>query len=511
MTPNAILAGAVLGRLVDLGASQFVVSAGARNVPLVSSLLAKGQGLGLRVRHHFDERSAAFFALGLAKKSGKPVAVLTTSGTAAAELLPAAIEAYYSGIPLVLVTADRPASYRGSGAPQAIEQAGLFGPYVFALDVSEPPELSALADWKGDLPLHLNVSFDEPRAEDRTASWEGEPGPISLRSAEPATLQALEAFCEDREGMLVLLGELDESWRAEVERFLGSLGRPVWAEATSGLREGAALSGRIVLGEPVLPKKVLRIGGVPSLRLWRDLEENSAIPVLSICRRPFSGLARPSQLIVTAAFPAVTCTTQQGQSADPTLLDEVALVRFPRSEPSLVHALSRHVPSEALVYLGNSLPIREWNSFAVVDPPHPHCYASRGANGIDGQVATFLGLSDGEGESWGIFGDLTALYDLNAPALLPRLSPGKRRIVVIHNGGGRIFSRLPSMAGMAEEEKQITENRHDRRFEAWAAMWGMDYRLWRAGEEFPDDLPDTVLIEAVPDEAETEAFWNWGK
>jgi 2-succinyl-5-enolpyruvyl-6-hydroxy-3-cyclohexene-1-carboxylate synthase len=233
--------------------------------------------------------------------------------------------------------------------------------------------------------------------------------------------------------------------------------------------------------------------------------------VLSICRRPFSGLARPSQLLVTGTFPAFTVPTEEGQIPDPTLFDGAAFARFPRSEPALVHSLSREIPSHALVYLGNSLPIREWNGFATIGPPHPHAHASRGANGIDGQVATFLGLSNGAGESWGIFGDLTALYDLNAPALLAQLAPGKRRIVVINNGGGRIFSRLPSMSGMAHDEKQVTENRHQLAFEAWAAMWGMEYRLWRAGDAFPADLPDTVLIEVVPDETETEAFWKWGK
>jgi 2-succinyl-5-enolpyruvyl-6-hydroxy-3-cyclohexene-1-carboxylate synthase len=520
MTPNAILAGAVLGRLAGLGVGEFVVCAGARNVPLVGSLLARCQDHGLSVWHHFDERAAAFFALGLAKRSGNPVAVLTTSGTAVAELLPAAIEAYYSGIPLVLVTADRPAGFRGSGAPQAIEQSGIFGPYAKALDVEAVEGLASLDGWTGDAPLHLNVCFDEPRADDRNASWEPA-APVAERANVPSerpndahpggVAASVTAFCTDRDGLLILLGELPFSWRGTVTRFLVSLGSPVWAEATSGLRESPALAALLRYGEPALPQRVLRIGGVPSLRLWRDLETNPAIPVLSICRRPFSGLARPSQLVVTDAFPVFTVPTQEGVVPDPTLFDGAAFDRFPRSEPALVHALSAEIPSHALVYLGNSLPIREWNSFAVIDPPHPHAFASRGANGIDGQVATFLGLSNGVGESWGIFGDLTALYDLNALALLPQLAAEKRRIVVINNGGGRIFSRLPSMAGMARDEKQITENRHQLGFEAWAAMWGIEYRLWRAGEAFPADLPGTVLIEAVSEESETEAFWKSGK
>ncbi len=510
MTPNATLAGAVLGRLAGLGVEHFVVCAGARNVPLVASLLSRCQDLKLRVWHHFDERAAAFFALGLSKRSGEPVAVLTTSGTAVAELLPATIEAHYSGVPLVLVTADRPADFRGSGAPQAIEQAGIFGPYAIALDVSAAVDLEAFPDWTGEAPLHLNVCFDEPVAADRNQVWE--PDKISIPPVGPeACLEVVNDFCKDREGLLVLLGELPEEWRETVRWMLRHLGVPVWAEATSGLREDPDLAPLIVFGEPALPGKVLRIGSVPSLRLWRDLEANPFIPVLSVSRRPFSGLARSSELLVIDRFPPVHEPTQEGQVRDPRGYDRRDLLRFPKSEASLVHDLSFQIPAGALIYLGNSLPIRQWNFFASIDPPHPHCYASRGANGIDGQVATFLGLSEGEDEAWGIFGDLTALYDLNAPALLGQLALAKRRFVVINNAGGRIFSRLPSMAGMEKSEKQITENRHGIGFEAWAAMWGIEYRLWRAGEAFPIDLPETVLIEAIPDEAETEAFWKWGK
>ena len=128
-----------------LGTRDFCVCAGSRNSPLLAVL-------GTDVYSFVDERSAAFFAIGRSKLHGAPVAVVTTSGTAAAELLPAAIEAYYSGIPLILITADRPARFRGTGAPQSIEQLGLFGVYAE----------TALQSWSGARPLHLNIEFDEP-------------------------------------------------------------------------------------------------------------------------------------------------------------------------------------------------------------------------------------------------------------------------------------------------------------------------------------------------------------
>ena len=128
----------------ELGVEDYCVCGGSRNAPLIAMVGA--------AYTFVDERSASFFALGRAKLTGRPVAVITTSGTAVAEMLPAAIEAHYSGVPLILITADRPARYRGTGAPQAIEQEGLFGVYA-SRDA---------ASWSRVGPLHINVEFDEP-------------------------------------------------------------------------------------------------------------------------------------------------------------------------------------------------------------------------------------------------------------------------------------------------------------------------------------------------------------
>jgi len=142
---NIAVAREILDRVRRAGVTDFCVCGGSRNAPLLAVVSGP-------VYTFIDERSAAFFALGRAKRDGRPVAVITTSGTAAAELLPAAVEAYYSGVPLLLITADRPARYRGTGAPQAIEQIGLFGRYAE----------TDLDRWSRRGPLHVNVEFDEP-------------------------------------------------------------------------------------------------------------------------------------------------------------------------------------------------------------------------------------------------------------------------------------------------------------------------------------------------------------
>ncbi len=517
MTVNSRLAATTLGHLAGLGVTEFVICAGARNAPLVMSLLATCQEKGLKVYHHFDERPAAFFAMGLAKRSGHPVAVLTTSGTAVAELLPATIEAYYSGIPLILVTADRPSSFRGSGAPQAIEQPGIFGPYApVALDIGGEGDFAGLSGWSRREPLHLNLCFEEPGPGECCQEWEPVmlPEPLVTESGDVGKI--LSSFCKGTDRLIVLLGELPRAWRDSVEAFLLALGAPVWAEATSGLRESARLCEQMIRSESLVaglgPRQVLRIGGVPSLRFWRDLEKRTDIEVLSLSSCDFSGLARLSRHFVRDEFPAITMEQRTRVDGLPPFTDaklEDSLTKHYSAEPSMVRELSRHIPREALVFLGNSLPIREWNLAASFEIPHPRAYASRGANGIDGQIATFLGLSEGEGEgeAWGIFGDLTALYDLNAPALIGQLGRGRRRVVILNNGGGRIFSRLPSMAGLTEPHKQVTENRHSRHFENWAAMWDLAYVRWPAGDPFPEISGETVVIEIIPDEQSTEAFW----
>lgn len=148
----------LIGQMREAGVDEFCVCAGSRNSPLLAVLGGLSGGNGqpatgdLRLFSFIDERSAAFFALGRTKLHGKPTAVVTTSGTAVGELLPATIEAHYSGLPLVLITADRPARFRGTGAPQTIEQLGIFGPYAS----------TSIDTWTHDEPLHINIEFDEP-------------------------------------------------------------------------------------------------------------------------------------------------------------------------------------------------------------------------------------------------------------------------------------------------------------------------------------------------------------
>ncbi|MEM7698491.1 MAG: 2-succinyl-5-enolpyruvyl-6-hydroxy-3-cyclohexene-1-carboxylic-acid synthase [Verrucomicrobiota bacterium] len=536
---NSELAALAIARLESSGVKCWVVCAGARNLPLVKALLAWREERHYQIYHHFDERAAAFFALGLCKCQDSPVAVVTTSGTAVSELFSAVIEASYTSASLALVTADRPREFRGSGAPQSIEQAGIFGTYpVVAADIAEPAELAALP-WMGEGVLHLNLCFAEPTAAP-SLPWEAVADlPVWFPEPDPdesGRKVSVDWFFREVSRPLVLLGDLPEAWREPVKHLLDRHAAPFWAEATSGLREVAEWANRQLVSEGELkayqPDGVLRIGGVPSCRFWRDLERNDDVFVHSLVYAPFSGLARESgwELCedLTGLSPGpnpVESETKEGLVDDLTLLNPETerstgdsleaipdwsglLERHVRSEPGVMRRLSRVIPSEARVFLGNSLPIREWNLAADLTTPHADVWANRGVNGIDGEVATFLGLCQGVSEGWGIFGDLTALYDLNAPALIGQIDTERLRIVVLNNGGGRIFSRLPSLADLDEPAREVVENEHAISFRPWAELWGLEYLAWDVGASFPAELPDRCVIEIGIDERASALFWE---
>lgn len=498
-----------LSTLAHFGIQEVCVAAGARNAPLVAALLASTH---LKIWNFFEERCAGFFALGRLMADRTPVAVITTSGTAAAELLPAAIEAYYQGLPLFLLTADRPKSYRGSGAPQAIEQNGLFGVYAQPLgdwDVADDPlEMYATTF---DRPLHLNVCLDEPLAADACGvDFSGVQPPVVTHVSQPCT-----AACD-----LVLAAGMHPDDAREAAPILAALGVPIMAEATANLHGFAELQSLLVPGgeralQTCRPSHVLRLGGVPSWRWWRDLEDLAKTRVTNITRTGFSGLARREN-VETLSWASLRHAALSAAAEPCNILrfePDRELEKFPQSEPGWLRQLSSLVPAGSRVFLGNSLPIREMNLVLKNVQPGVELYANRGANGIDGLVSTFLGMSAGHaGENWLILGDLSALYDLAAPWVISQLHQPNLRIVVINNGGGKIFSRVNSLRALPEEARSMIENRHALGFEPWARLWGLEYVHTEDTRDLADLLPVPVIIEIRPDPFQTEAFWKeWQK
>lgn len=507
---------AVVGSCLEAGVGEFVVCAGARNAALLEALARAEQAGRARVWHHFEERSAGFFALGRTMATGGPCAVVTTSGTAAAELLPAVIEAFYQARPLLAITADRPAGFRGTGAPQTIVQPGIFGGHAFA---------GALAEWDGRGPCHWNVELEEGLDFDETGGNFPELG-IFTPPRDRIDVGAFARWLRsDRyRGLVVMVGGLEPIEQEEVFHFCHALGAPVIAEAASGLRE-ALVDLSLPDGDRLLaartPGKVLRLGEVPSGRFWRDLENLPQTSVWSVCRNGLPGLARESMVLRGAlerVLPALGGIEPVGDTLDflplrsgrAMRIDE-ALETYPDSEPGLVRMVSNYASLGSGVYLGNSMPVREWNLFAQWRQPVTRVRTNRGANGIDGQLSTWLGWSADLTDAWALVGDLTALYDPAAGNLLRQVENRGRRLVVINNRGGAIFSRLPRLSAMSGRAVEWMLNRHEADLAGLAAMWGMGHVRVRTADDF-DALPEggdqTVLVEVLPDEKQTDAFWR---
>lgn len=504
---NADLCSKVFNFLQQIKVDTVVVCAGARNAPFVIHL----EKQKFKNIHYFEERSAAFFALGLMESSGKPVAVITTSGTAAAELLPAAIESHYQGLPLILITADRPKTYRGSGAPQTIQQPGLFSYYVeqcldWDVNTAEFRIETAL-----NRPLHMNICFDEPLVDSLSPISQTE---NHTHVEKPFFKTAQKSDFQKIKKPLVVVGQIYESQKADVINWICKVKAPVYLESLSQLRGEKSIAAYIIDSTDTVVKKIfehklcesiVRIGNVPTLRFWRDLENTfKNIAVYNFTNQNFSGLARPCEnykINFNEAVEASNMSLTKIKEVDATLQQEKLklLLQYPESEAACVRHLSTAM-NGAAVYLGNSLPIREWDEFSVSSlSENQPVYANRGANGIDGQVSTYLGWAMQRTLSWCVVGDLTALYDLAALGLARNTST-VQRVVIINNFGGQIFSKV------FNNNKFV--NTHGIEFKMWASMWKWDYHMVKSQADFKNiaDAGLNLVIEIQPDSLQSKLF-----
>lgn len=518
---NGVLAQQVLEELIAEGITEFCLCPSSRNAPLVYPLVNSSQ---VQIYYWPEERSAAFFALGRIKETKRPVAVVTTSGTAVGELLPAAMEGYYSGLPLVLITADRPRRFRGTGAPQSAEQIGIFSHYVEEFQDIGEGEICSIAHWTRAKPIHLNLCFEEPKDRDceliridECFIKEKKVASINF-SPDGRYLSFLQKSCFP----LVVVGEMDHSDREEAIDFLLHLSAPIYAEGISSLREECRLDHLKIKrieqiwqlsdahGYPI--DGILRIGGIPTARLWRDLEfKEGEIPVCSISPNPFSGLSW-GEVIHTSLSPFFSWAKtipkkhvyrdEEWKKADRLAYHHIITLfeEEPLAEASLIHVLSKAIPSESKIYLGNSMPIREWDQAATYEIPHFHMGCNRGVNGIDGQLATFLGFCSKEQENWAILGDLTMLYDLVAPWIASQMPDLLANVVVVNNGGAGIFTHLFNHSAFL--------NRHELSFEYLAKFWGWEYERWKSIPTSIEKCRGKRLIELIPDSKATERFWR---
>jgi 2-succinyl-5-enolpyruvyl-6-hydroxy-3-cyclohexene-1-carboxylate synthase len=488
---------AFVDELVRCGMRHAVTCPGSRNAPLALTLAGQA---GLGAVSVIDERSAGFVALGMAKASGRPVAITCTSGTATANLHPAVVEAWEARVPLLVLTADRPPELREVGAGQAIDQLKLYGGAVkwfVEVGTHEPGSEAAIhhralacrAWWTAaggrPGPVHLNFPLREPLAPTAEpldpADWEGRPGGrpwTELREHAGAPhagdVHALAARIASTARGAIVCGPLAEEIAEPAARLAAECGWPLLAEPTSGVRCGEHDRSHVVAHYDVLlrvkrfaaahrPDLVLRVGDMPTSKPLRGWVAQAPQVVLDPHAAWHEPTRRAELLVKAAAAPTLDALAaaieMRTAERDPAWLRAwraadaqvpAALDRAPDPfEPKELARLEPELPDGAVVWLSSSMPVRDVEAYFPQSPKRLRFLANRGANGIDGVVSSAAGaaLATG-GPVWLLTGELALLHDLGG-LHAARRAGADLRIVCLNNGGGAIFDFLPVAAAAA--------------------------------------------------------------
>lgn len=524
-TLNALWAQALIDSCVQAGARQAVICPGSRSTPLALACFEDAQ---LQTRVVIDERSAGFLALGIGLESGAPAILVCTSGTAGAHFYPAVIEACAAGVPMIVLTADRPWELHGFGAPQTIDQTDLFGRHVRAAVSLGLPEASAEvfshlraaitrgveAACRGPRgPVHFNCPFREPLAPTDHPTHQVDAGlasalaaPRSAREGAPVSLpnpteiEEVRRLIRGAQRALIVCGPRakDDGFGAAVCALGAGYGMPVLAEAASQARFGCGTEVvahyDAILSDPssanaLRPDLVLRFGGgLTSKRLQQWLDDGPAAQLhFSDEGARFDPRHRAARVVVGPAnevchtLSAGVLPTSNGYGAAWRAAEakarsalEAAFAGDPRlTEPRVAREVVAALPSGSQLFVSSSMPIRDVDAFAHTTE-RVRLFSNRGVNGIDGVVSSALGVAASSGKpTVALVGDLAFLHDLGALVSAHRARI-PLTIVAVNNDGGGIFSFLPiaNHRPTPEPFEALFGTPHGLSFEAAAALVG---------------------------------------
>ena len=522
--PNLLFSETLVAALADAGLQAVCIAPGSRSTPLALAFDAHPE---IETFLHLDERCASFFALGLAQASGRPVALVCTSGTAALEFHAAVVEAHMAGVPLLLLTADRPPELRHSGANQTIDQVKMYGDHLLwavdaALPEQAPPDVAlrnlrtlaarsfAAADGLRKGPVHINIPFRkplEPPAPYRPRFKSGRGTSIQHGTIVPTTAQLDEmaALISAHEHGWIVCGPWAGLPPSSMVEAVAELSRrtayPIFADPLSGLRFGPHTESAPVVGsyESFLqhptdfdaPQVIIRFGALPTSKYLNDYLQHAAPPYqihvrssgvwaddshrlryllqvdeTAFCRR----LAELSQRPLGQWGAAVLAAGQRSGRLQTEFLQDAWF------DASAVATAVDALPPGANLFLGNSLPVRHVDQFAQPDRKQLHLYGNRGASGIDGIVSSALGVAaaDRAAPMLLLIGDVSFYHDMNGLLAVRKHGLDNVTIVLLNNNGGGVFRRLPIAAGHARfEDLFLTPPGLD--FAPAAAMYGLDF------------------------------------
>lgn len=497
---NILWSKVLVEQLVKLGVKDACVSPGSRNTPLTYAIATNKK---MRSSIFVDERSSAFFALGIAKQTKSPVLVVTTSGTAVAELYPAIIEAYKSRTPLIICTADRPSYLRNKGANQTINQKDIYKNHIryfaelplpsvsekaFTLLKKETIKAFGICSYGDKGPVHLNLPFEKPFEPDSFTDtipnkllnnlWSfNKPAPAKKRLAKKKELAAIKriskVITDSTKGIILCgSGNYDSSFRKLLILFSKKTGFPITADGSTGLRFGNGSANQLITNYTSLcssnkflelydPEIIIQFGAAPtSISMLEFFRKSRAAKYLI---NEFGDWCDPS----STAKEMVQCT--------PSDFCKVVLDSIKNRKPSyywfhrmkkldhaaeklkgvslnnqlfpfegrIVNEVISSLPDKCNLIISNSLPVRDFDSFACAVPKKINVYTNRGASGIDGIISTSLGISSRSSlPTYLVIGDLAFYHDLNS------LASGIKHsipltVILINNNGGGIFEHLP--------------------------------------------------------------------
>jgi len=499
VNPSTALARVLVDELVRCGVAEVVLAPGSRSAPLAFALHAAEVAGRLRLHVRLDERSAGFTALGMAKATGVPAAVVTTSGTAVANLHPAVLEAHHADVPLLLLTADRPDELRGVGANQTTDQAGIFAGAVRLFhEIAAPTErLGQVAYWRSTVsrawvaatgavgsdpgPVHIDVAFRDPLVPGGDNTWveplDGRAGDAPWTEADPWPSPSVTPVRSeigapdlgDEPSTLVVLGAATPglaaaTWEVSQRRGWPVIAEPWWRHKTEGVACAPLVVGSerwlrdntpgrvLVVGRPTLSRSVARLtdGSVAPVEVvtsgsaWADMAHAArrVHPEAVLWRAARQSLAVPPAPAWSSSW---TAAGERARAAVDRVLDDSLTAHARPTGVAAVRGILQALPADAVLFLGSSSVVRDVDLLGESLPSS--VLANRGVSGIDGTVSAAVGAALARGEAelipgYAIMGDVTFLHDANG-LVLGSDEPGPDLcIVVLNDDGGGVFALL---------------------------------------------------------------------
>lgn len=446
MNTSTTLARTIVRQILEAGITDVVISPGSRNAPLTMAFFEASERKLITLHTRIDERTAAFFALGITKATNRPVPIICTSGTAVANYHPAVLEASHSNLPLLVITADRPAELRRTGANQTTEQARIFGKAVrYFADVSGAayPMVLPLNSLKSG-PVHLNIQFAEPLGVDDDSDWLAN---ISVNPPRDFDRKSAGIFhTKSTRGILVVGHDRGGFTVESVENFAADLGWPLIAEDPLSFKDALSHASIFLTSQTITdelaPDTVVVIGRTTLSRSINRVISRARKTIVIDPRILTVDSDRPSDQKF-AALPVVEAPPVDGEYVERwkkfshrTAKKVADLSNW--SEALVAREIGSGIPTGTSLFISSSRPIRDIEGFAVARSG-VETFANRGLAGIDGNISTALGIASQRKETVAVLGDLSFLHDITGLIHDEKIN---LKIIVIDNNGGGIFSTL---------------------------------------------------------------------